>query len=422
MKLAGRLVAVVGVLALCLGALGLGYVVRSALPGVAVHPAAAQDADDDAATPDEDTTTPADPDDAAEQPNEAGEEPAPEEAVPEAPPVEAIARMVTDKGVIHGQVLIGELVVIETQDELGGLGPYERASIAAARINLAVQEGARPEDFKTVQRGGEWLVVARDRVIIGVSAGEARAQKTTAKDLADKWATETSMALYEALGAKPGESVPLPPVSVEPKAIMVEGVEAGALMMNDQEVLRITTPAPGLTPYQRAEIVADRLKQAIGEGALPQDVQASSLYGMAVVKVGETLLITVDEQAATNAGKTSQALAGEWAGTLSGAIGTHYAQASKPILATATEWKPAEPYDDKWVPIISLLEGIKLGLARVNGPRSAVRTVQAVAQLETHWKDYVEIDVYVPISTKVPGEKLAVVKACAVTGLGDIKL
>ena len=63
-----------------------------------------------------------------------------------------------------------------------------------------------------------------------------------------------------------------------------------------------------------------------------------------------------------------------------------------------------------------------MGVARVNGPRSKVKLVQAVAQIETHFKDFVEIDVYLPISTNVPGEKLDIVKGAAVTGLGDIEL
>ena len=74
------------------------------------------------------------------------------------------------------------------------------------------------------------------------------------------------------------------------------------------------------------------------------------------------------------------------------------------------------------IPPVVPITGVKLGLARVNGPRSRVHLVQAVAQLETHWKRNLEIDVFIPISTKVPGEKLDWVKGCAVTGLADIKL
>ena len=69
-----------------------------------------------------------------------------------------------------------------------------------------------------------------------------------------------------------------------------------------------------------------------------------------------------------------------------------------------------------------MLEGVKLGVARVNGPTSQVHLAQAVAQLETHWKDFLEIDVYIPISTKVPGKTIDRVKGVGVTGLGDIEI
>ena len=47
--------------------------------------------------------------------------------------------------------------------------------------------------------------------------------------------------------------------------------------------------------------------------------------------------------------------------------------------------------------------------------------VQAVAQLETNWKDHLDIDVFIPVSTKVPGKTIDRVKGCGVTGLGDFK-
>ena len=390
MNLPVRVLSVVGVIALGVAAIGLGCAVRALLPGLGMPAAVAQD-------------------------NVA----AVERVLPQ-----ATAEMFTHKGRICGKVLIEGREVIATTYSKSGVEAYERASIAAARISLALQDGVAPEDFRAMEQDGEWVVVAGSRVIISLHRREAKDLDITLQDLAERWASNIAMALHEAFGTRPGAegTEPLPPVVAEAQRLDVAGAEVGVLVVNGAEVLRITAGAPGLTPFERAQIVADRLRQAVADGALPQDIRAADLYGMAVVQVSEMLLITVNEADAQKAGKSPEVLAREWAGKLSEAVAGHYAGAGHPIEPPPGGWQPTEPYDDKWVPIISVLEGVKLGIARVNGPRSRVRLVQAVAQLETHWKDYLEIDIYVPISTKVPGEKLDRVDGCAVTGLADIRL
>lgn len=90
---------------------------------------------------------------------------------------------------------------------------------------------------------------------------------------------------------------------------------------------------------------------------------------------------------------------------------------------TASEnWHPAERYEDKDVPIISLLDGTKLGVARVNGPRSRVIITQAVAQFSIGFMNFFDIDIYIPISAREPGRRLSRVPGVGVTGLGDTKL
>ncbi len=398
MNIGRRLLAAVGVLALCLAAIGLGYAVRAGLPGLGIPAVVAQDI----VTPDTDTTEDAD---------ETGDT----EEAPGIPP--ALAEMIRGDGQTYGKVRIGEREVIETRGEASGFGPYERASIAAARITLALEAGIKPDDFEAISRDEEWIVIAKDRAIISVAPGDV-AEDSTAEELAGTWAANISMALHEAMGTTPGGDVAMPPFVVEAK----DRDGLGAVLVNGQEVFAIVAPTPGLTAVERADLVAKRFQQAFEDGVLPRDIRADTLQGMAIVKAGEMLVATVAPDDAQTAGKSGEALARDWAAGLAGALDTYYAQAGKPLAATAGEWQPREPYDDKWVPIVSILEGVKLGLARVNGPRSRLRLVQAVAQFETHWKDHLEIDVYIPISTKVPGKTIKNVKGCAVTGLGDIKL
>jgi len=88
------------------------------------------------------------------------------------------------------------------------------------------------------------------------------------------------------------------------------------------------------------------------------------------------------------------------------------------VEETATaDWVPPEPYDQKNVPILSVGEGIRVGMAQVKGPKSRVDQVKAVALLETHFKNTLEIEIYVPISTSVPGKTLARVQGVGVVGV-----
>lgn len=409
-----RTLGIVTLAALCVVALALGCFLRGVLPGLATGAAVAQEvlpesAPEAASTPEAGAETP--PETAAAAAGPEGT-PAPD------PGPQAVAQMVTADGRVTGRVVLGSQTVIETRSMLDGLGPYERASVAAARINLAREEKARPGDFQAIEREGRWLVVAGDRIIISVAPTEG---DETEADTARRWATNIALALHQALGTKPGSDVPIPPALVDAREDMIEGGRVGVVLIDGLETLRIVAAAPGLTPFERAQVVANRVRKATDEGALPQDVRADTLYGMEIVKVKDTLLITVAPADAEAAKKTPRQLAQAWAQALSEALARHYSQAAGPALANQ-EWQPKEPYDDKWVPIISVLEGVRIGLARVNGPSSKVKLVQAVAQLETHWKRNLEIDIYVPISTKVPGKTLDRVQACAVTGLADIRL
>jgi len=210
---------------------------------------------------------------------------------------------------------------------------------------------------------------------------------------------------------------------VEVKAMTVDGKEVGVITVNDREVLRLTTTLAGLSPLERANIVARRVNTAVAGGIAPADIQAKQMNGMWSVTAANKVLVTADPEEARRGGTTPAAQARTWADSLSKSLEKQHVSSDQAgSQHAATVWKPEEPYDDKWVPIVSALEGLKLGVARVNGPRSKVKLVQAVAQIETHFKDFVEIDVYLPISTNVPGEKLDIVKGAAVTGLGDIEL
>lgn len=395
MKAARRILAVLGALALCLAALAVGCAVRYVLPTLGTTVVCAQEG---------------------------------AEVVTE--PV-AVARMARVDNTVQGRVMMRDRAVITTLFSNNGVEPYERASIAAARINLCVEQGAKPEDFRAVEEGGSWFVVAGDRMIISVAPMEDQAFKTSAEALAGTWAANIAAALHEVLGTQPQPSAataaPEPPV-VEAREVQADGGSVGVLLIDGKEVVRILAKSGSFGPARRAEILAQRLRKLIAEGLQPSEVVAGSLRSLTIVKGRDQMLIGIEPTEAEKHGKLPSAVAKQWAGAISGALTAHYAPrqeiagATPPEAGGTASEADYEKYEDRWVPIVSILEGTKLGVARVTGPSDRVGLVQAVAQLETHWNNFLELDLYIPISTQVPGTVLDRVQGCGVTGLGDINI
>ena len=251
------------------------------------------------------------------------------------------------------------------------------------------------------------------------------------------------------------------------------GQEVGEVLVGGTVVLRIRTAADGMTPSQRATDIAQRLDAAIVAGLRPADVHPGTLGADAVIVVGETLLVTASAAEAQASTSTPVNLVSSWATNIAHALGgepgettAYEAQggtttppadntppatnppadnnppatnppadnnppATDPPADTAPPapvdpasnggWTPPEPYKDKFVPILSLGQGKRIGVARVSGPASRIDVVQAVGQLETKWRGALEINVYVPISTREPGRRISRVQACSVTALGDLE-
>lgn len=213
------------------------------------------------------------------------------------------------------------------------------------------------------------------------------------------------------------------------RATMVDGREVGEVLVDNKVVMRIRTAAGGYSPFERAAKVAQRLDAALKTDLKPGDIHSAPFGSEAVVLGDHALLVTADAEHAHLNNSSSMGLAQDWATNLAGALGgqpgePHMAQVGDTPAAVQPEikeWVPPEPYTDKIVPILSIGEGKHIGAARVSGPSSKVDLVQAVAQGETHFREVVEINAYIPISTKEPGKRLSRVQDCAVTALGDLE-
>lgn len=237
------------------------------------------------------------------------------------------------------------------------------------------------------------------------------------------------------------------PVSVTSAPASIDGNQVGEVMVDNEVVLRIRTAAGGFSAPRRGEIVAERLRNLVLGGLEPDQVRAAQKRGMAVVMTETDLIITADKAHARMNNTTPAQLAITWADNLASALGgdpgepdlAEPAVPSPPAQPPGTEtepeetegeaaqseetgWEPEEPYEDKDVPIVSAGRGLRVGMARVSGPKSKVSQVQGVAQIESNLQDFGDVVIYVPISTKVPGKDLDRVNECAVVGLADVGL
>lgn len=233
-------------------------------------------------------------------------------------------------------------------------------------------------------------------------------------------------------------------VEVAHRAATIDGEPAGEVVMAGQVVARIRTAAGGLSAEERAMVVASRIREWLAAGADPAELVALEMReGGAAVVAGERIIVTITDTDAAASKATPMSLAWMWRDNIAIALGGQPAQpeeaeaaedaapteqpevteeAQEAEEAAPAEWVPPEPYEDKIVPILSVLEGVRIGAARVNGPQSKVEQVKAVAQLETDFKEILEIDVYVPITTERPGKNLDRVQGVGVTALGDYRL
>lgn len=210
------------------------------------------------------------------------------------------------------------------------------------------------------------------------------------------------------------------PHTVAAQTAVIDGLQVGEVLVDDSVVLRLRIGAGGYDATQRAVIVADRLRDLVLVGLAPDEIHAGVWQGEpAVIGAGE-LIVTADSAhaRANNIGQVR--LAETWARNIASSLGGE----SGPTMITreqaAAAWEPAEVYDDKDVPIISVGRGVRIGMARVSGPRSKVQTVKGVAQLEANISRFGDAEIYVPITTETPGRTLDRVSECAVVGLADL--
>jgi len=221
------------------------------------------------------------------------------------------------------------------------------------------------------------------------------------------------------------DSVP----SVADRANTIDGNTVGEVLINGDVVIRMRTSAGGFSAPERAMIIAQRVQDWVAGPYSPYDLAVrEGAAGGAELRAAGDLIVDVNPQEASALGSTAMGLAEAWQANIQIALGVEPAPVGGTQVvgdggtsATGGTVPPPPPvrYEDKNVPILSVGGSTKIGMARVNGPADMVGEVVACTQLELTFKKVLEIDVYVPVTTRGGLDR---VQEVGVTGLLDIEI
>lgn len=109
--------------------------------------------------------------------------------------------------------------------------------------------------------------------------------------------------------------------SIGVRQARIGGREVGEVLINGQVVLRVRTNAGGLSPFQRAAIIAGRLAACSGGAYRPDSILPDVINGNNAVSWRGELIITVDAAHAKLNYTTQYLLAKVWANNMRRAFG-----------------------------------------------------------------------------------------------------
>jgi peroxiredoxin len=101
---------------------------------------------------------------------------------------------------------------------------------------------------------------------------------------------------------------------------MFQGSPVGDVLAQGQPVLCLRNPAGGLTPRDRARLVAGRLNRALESGLTWRDLRVANRNGETVVLAGTMLLVTADRAEARSNRTSPDELARMWRDRLVSAL------------------------------------------------------------------------------------------------------
>ncbi len=253
-----------------------------------------------------------------------------------------------------------------------------------------------------------------------------------------------ALGLFAVLAAAAAFSNP----QVSFRSAEMAGARVAQVLIGDKPVIVLRTASAGYSPLERAEIVSNRLRAALGAELKREDVTVSSIPSGAALNIRGQLIVAIYKKEADAAKASPTALARQWRENVLAAVGV--AAPAEPAPSAPEAGKPADPGGDqpvaaassgdgpkgqqaaarvdwtgtsqKWVPVFSLeTQGARIGMAQIAGPTDKVERVKGVYELRLAFKSIGRVYAYIPVST-LSISKLDRVQGVSVWALADIKV
>lgn len=179
--------------------------------------------------------------------------------------------------------------------------------------------------------------------------------------------------------------------TVKPGPVVKAGLPASAdVFVNDKFALRIPASAAGMSPKQRAQVVANRLNNAFASGYTWEQMRVGETKGMYTVSIGPRLIVTADAYSARAMGISRGQLASDWAHNTVVALGGQpetIAMNLQPPVPVQTKVAGSQQEmaalnwtteNTKSVPLLFAVNGNQMGNVTVAGSQSALNNVNSV--------------------------------------------
>lgn len=279
-------------------------------------------------------------------------------------------------------VFVNGKFALRVPTSAGGMSPMTRAQEIADRLNQAFASGMSWNDMRVAQVNGQWTVTLGDKLIATADSSSACALGISESSLANKWASQTVVAM----GGQP--SMIASQLTPTPSRVAGSRQQVGA-----SSAMMWTTSTTKVVPLINAQTGNELGSVTVAGSQKMLDMVNSALVYQSTTDNGATVytFVPITGTSATNPSRVpgvglisvpatmvpmSGIMTGDEAMTsISSMVGTWNSLINTQLRANNLQVAGA---NTKIVPLYSMDRNMVVGAAQVIGPASAVSSVQAV--------------------------------------------
>jgi hypothetical protein len=206
-----------------------------------------------------------------------------------------------------GEVLLDGRVVMRFQATVGQDDSYERAQMAAERLNRAVADGARARDFGIRARSNTYQIYAQQDVVAEVVVGDTIGTGMNVRILAEDWQRN----IRDILAYNPRARATARQGQWTDNGSQWQG-QTGEVLLDGRVVMRFLATVGQDEPYARAKAAASALNRVLDGGARARDFGVQERSGIYQIYAAQYVVAEVVAGDARNTGSSASALAQDW--------------------------------------------------------------------------------------------------------------